>query len=142
MESFDIAIIGTGIAGTSLAYGLADRRSAVVLERESHAGYHSAGRSAAMFMESYGPPGVRALTRASREFYEAPPPWFTEVSLLKPRGALYVAMHGQEAELEGTYAELIATCPGLRPLDAQFTLALAPCLRPQLLQGTMLDGES
>ena len=58
MESFDIAIIGAGIAGASLAYRLvyrlADRRSVVVLERESQPGYHSTGRSAAMFMKSYG----------------------------------------------------------------------------------------
>ena len=88
MESFDIAIIGAGIAGASLAYRLADRRNVVVLERESQPGYHSTGRSAAMFMKSYGPPGVRALTRASREFYEAPPSGLTEVLLLTPRGAL------------------------------------------------------
>ena len=41
----------------------------------------STGRSAAMFMESYGPPAVRALTRASRAFYEQPPAGFADVPL-------------------------------------------------------------
>ena len=83
MREFDVAIVGAGIAGASLGYRLAGRRSVVVLERESQPGYHSTGRSAAMFMESYGPPMVRALTRASRVFYEHPPAGFTE-HLTKP----------------------------------------------------------
>ena len=37
-----------------------------LVEREPQPGYHSTGRSAAMYMPSYGPPAVRALTRASR----------------------------------------------------------------------------
>ena len=65
---FDIAIVGAGIAGASLAWRLAPNASVLLLERESQPGYHSTGRSAAMFMESYGPPQARALTRASRDF--------------------------------------------------------------------------
>ena len=44
----------------------------LVLEREAQPGYHSTGRSAALFMETYGTPAIRALTRASRAFYAAP----------------------------------------------------------------------
>ena len=50
MQSYDIAIIGGGIAGLSLAYFLGGRRSVVVLEQESALGYHSTGRSAAEFV--------------------------------------------------------------------------------------------
>ncbi|MDE2393949.1 MAG: FAD-dependent oxidoreductase, partial [Burkholderiales bacterium] len=66
MSDFDVAIVGAGIAGASLAARLAGRGRVLLLERESQPGLHSTGRSAAMFMESYGPPQVRALTRASR----------------------------------------------------------------------------
>ena len=97
MREFDIAIIGAGIAGASLAYRLASERSVLLLERESQPGYHTTGRSAAMFMESYGPPAIRALTRASRAFYEQPPSGFGDQPLLSPRGVLYLATHGQEA---------------------------------------------
>ena len=67
------AIIGAGIAGASVGYWLSQHESVLVLEREEQPGYHSTGRSAAMFIETYGPPLVRALTVGSRSFYEAPP---------------------------------------------------------------------
>jgi choline dehydrogenase-like flavoprotein len=88
---FDAAVVGAGIAGASFAYTLAPHARVLLLERESQPGMHSTGRSAAMFMESYGPPQVRALTRASRAFYTRPPSGFSEVPILSPRGALYVA---------------------------------------------------
>jgi len=106
MREFEVVIIGAGIAGASLAWRLAGRRSVLLLEREAQPGMHATGRSAAMFMESYGPPGVRALTRASRDFYEAPPAGFCERPLLQRRGVLYVATRGQQALLDQIGCEL------------------------------------
>ena len=74
----DFLIVGAGIAGASIGHFLAPHGRTVVLERESQPGYHSTGRSAALFMESYGTPQVRALTRASRAFLEAPPAGFAD----------------------------------------------------------------
>ena len=86
MQTCDVLIIGAGIAGASLAWRLSRAgRSVLLLEREAQPGTHSTGRSAAMFMESYGPPGVRALTRASRAFYLNPPAGFADQPLLHPR---------------------------------------------------------
>jgi len=138
MREFDILIVGAGIAGASLAWRLAGQRSVALLERESQPGYHSTGRSAAMFMETYGPPMVRALTRASRAFYERPPEGFAP-DLMQPRGVLYLATHGQEQELANTRKELLANCPGLQTLDARTTLAHVPCLRPDLVHGALYD---
>ncbi len=59
-----------------------------------------------MFMESYGPPAVRALTRASRAFFLHPPDGFSEVPLLGPRGAMYLAQTGQQEQLRALHAEL------------------------------------
>jgi len=138
MREFDILIVGAGIAGASLAWRLAGQRSVALLERESQPGYHSTGRSAAMFMETYGPPMVRALTRASRAFYEQPPEGFAP-DLMQPRGVLYLATHGQEQELAHTRKELVTNCPGLLTLDAGTTLAHVPCLRPELVHGALYD---
>ncbi len=139
---FDIAIIGAGIAGASVAARLAPSRSVVLLERESQPGYHSTGRSAAMFMESYGPPAVRALTRASRRFYQHPPDGFSDFPLLAERGALYLAYAGQEAELAQLRNELADTCPDLRTLQRDQAVALLPCLRPDDLVAGLLDPTS
>ncbi|MFZ5464238.1 MAG: FAD-dependent oxidoreductase, partial [Pseudomonadota bacterium] len=67
-----IAVIGAGIAGASAAYWISRQAPVIVLERESQPGYHATGRSAAMYVATYGPPTVRALTAASRAFYQAP----------------------------------------------------------------------
>ena len=59
--SFDIAVIGGGIAGVSAACELAAAGLVVMLlEQEEQLAHHTTGRSAAVFLESYGPPPVRA----------------------------------------------------------------------------------
>lgn len=139
MREYDLLIVGAGMAGASLAWRAAGQKSVLLLEREAQPGYHSTGRSAAMFMESYGPPAVRALTCASRAFYEQPPGGFATAPLMQPRGALYVATPGQEALMAQTRTELATSCPGLEVLDARATLARMPCLRPEMVHGALYD---
>lgn len=139
---FDILICGAGIAGASLAWRLAGRARVLLLERESQPGYHSTGRSAAMFMESYGPPQVRALTRASRAFLSRPPPGFAEVPLLHPRGVLYVATHAQRQRLEHTWREMCEAGQRVGRIDAQQALARVPCLRAQELAGAITEDDA
>ena len=139
MREFDLAIIGAGIAGASLAYRLAGERSVLLLERESQPGYHATGRSAAMFMESYGPPAVRALTRASRAFYEQPPDGFGDQPLLTPRGVLYLATHGQQALLQQMQRTLAASGSVLERLEAGAALARVGCLRPEVVHGALFE---
>jgi D-arginine dehydrogenase len=90
MTEVDFIVVGAGIAGASAAYWLCPHGRTVLLEREDQPGYHSTGRSAALFSETYGPPQVRALSRASRGFFERPPAGFTEHPILTPRGTLFV----------------------------------------------------
>src|ERR1700679_1439260 len=82
----DIIVIGAGIAGASVAAHLAETRRVLLLEREERPGYHSTGRSAALFTEIYGNATIRALTRASRDFLFDPPPGFSEGPLPRRRG--------------------------------------------------------
>lgn len=140
MQTWDVLIVGAGIAGASLAWRLAQTgRRVCVLERESQPGTHSTGRSAAMFMESYGPPGVRALTRASRAFYLAPPPGFADAPLLQPRHALFAALPEQLSALDALQAELAAAGTVLERLDAAALARAAPMLRPGRFGAGLLD---
>src|SRR3982751_2312099 len=117
-ERADFLVIGGGIAGASVGYWRAPHGRVVVLEREDQPGYHTTGRSAALFMESYGTPQVRALTMASRAFLEAPPEGFSEHPLLGERGAMMVAMPSQAAELDAFWQVLQSVSPRGRLLDA------------------------
>jgi D-arginine dehydrogenase len=141
-QAADFVIIGGGIAGASVGYFLAPHGRVVLLERESQPGYHSTGRSAALFLESYGTPQVRALTRASRAFLDTPPPGFAEHPVLAPRGCLLVAAPGQEQELEAHWDLLRAMTPHARRLTPAEALELVPVLRRERVIGAVLEPDA
>ena len=91
MDRFEVVIVGGGIAGASLGAEIADRRRTLIVEAESHCGYHSTGRSAAFYLESYGGAQVAKLTAASHAFLESPPPDFSDRGFLRTRGDLHVS---------------------------------------------------
>lgn len=133
-SSCDFLIIGGGIAGASIGYWLAAHGRVALLERESQPGYHTTGRSAALYMASYGTTQVRALTLASRAFFDRPPPGFAEVPILRPRGAMLVATPDQAQLLDEHCEVLHTTSPLSRRLNRDQTVALVPVLRaPQVL---------
>lgn len=138
----DFLVIGAGIAGAAAAYWLAPHGRVVVLERESQPGFHSTGRSAALFMESYGTPQVRALTMASRAFLQHPPEGFSEHPLLGPRGALLVGSPGQSAALEEHWNILRPMSEHARQLSAAQTLAMVPVLRPEKIIGGVYEPDA
>ncbi len=138
----DFIVIGGGIAGASIAHWLAPHGSVVLLEREEQPGYHSTGRSAALFMESYGPPQVRALTLASRAFFEQPPAGFSDHPVLSPRGAMIVAAPDQSARLDEHWEVLKATSPTARRLSASQARALVPVLRADRLLGAVHEPDA
>lgn len=141
-ETADFIVIGAGIGGASIAYWLAQRARVVVLEGEAHPGYHSTGRSAALFMESYGPPQVRALTRASLDFFRNPPAGFCEHALLSPRGAFVFAGPGEEAALAAHEASVRQTSSAVERLDARAALEFLPVLRPDAVIGGVLEKDA
>ena len=71
-HAFDAIVIGAGIAGATVAAHLSADRRVALIEAEEAAGYHSTGRSAAIWIQNYGPPDVRVLTGLSRGFFEHP----------------------------------------------------------------------
>ena len=138
----DFLIVGAGIAGASVGHFLAPHGRTVVLERESQPGYHSTGRSAALFMESYGTPQVRALTLASRAFLDAPPADFADGPILSPRGALLVAAPGQQSELAALWQVMQSVSPRGRLLDADGARELVPVLRREHVLGAVFEPDA
>lgn len=138
----DFLILGAGIAGASIGHFLSPHARCVMLERESQPGYHSTGRSAAQFIASYGPPQVRALTRASESFFRHPPPGFADMPLLSPRGLLTVAGEAEMTHLEEAWATLEKTSPRGQRLSAQEALAMVPVLRPEKVMAAIYEPDS
>jgi len=138
----DFIVIGAGIAGASVASWLAPHARVVVLEREQQPGYHATGRSAALFMEGYGTPQVRALTRASRGFLEHPPHGFADHLLLTPRGALFVATETQRELLEQRWELLLSNKTNGRRMSSSETCALVSVLRPECVSGSVYETDA
>lgn len=139
MIEADFIIIGAGIAGASTGYWLSRHGRVVVLERESHPGYHSTGRSAALYTAAYGTPQVRALTVASRAFFDQPPEGFCEHPLLTPRGEMTVDFDNNPAELQRQYLSAKASVPQMQLLDADEACARLPILRRDKVHGALYD---
>lgn len=139
MTQVDFLVVGAGMAGASTAYFLAPRGKVVVLERESQPGYHSTGRSAALFSETYGSDQVRVLSHASRAFFEHPPEGFCDVPILTPRPVLMVAAPGDEATLEVELAAMRRVTPEVSRLSAAEVLARVPVLRPETTGDAILE---
>ena len=134
---FDILVIGAGIAGAAVAFFAAPHARVALLEREAMPGLHATGRSAAMFMESYGPDSVRALTRASRAFLEQPQA--DGRPLITPRGALYIATQERTDTLHALHAALRAEGAIAHLLDRAAARARVPVLRPEAAALALLD---
>jgi D-arginine dehydrogenase len=137
-DQFDICVIGGGMAGLSVSAGLAGRHRVVLLEREPHFAYHSTGRSAALFAESYGNAPIRALTRASREFLLGS----RDAPFTLPREALFAAAAGRMEPLLELHAQLSAFSSAIRLLDTSAALKRCPILRPSAVEAAVLDPDA
>lgn len=139
MQSFDIIVIGAGIAGASAAARLADSARVLVLEREAQPGYHSTGRSAALFHDTYGKGPVIRLTRASRPFYETPPDGFTDHALLTPRGVLVFGTNAQKPKLQAALDEVLKAGAHAELVDRKRALEIVPVLRPEAVDAAVWE---
>lgn len=142
MECCDVIVVGAGIAGASAAYELAASGSVIVLERESQPGYHTTGRSAAQFLETYGNSVIRRLTRASRAFFFTPPDGFAEQPLLSARPALFIAREDQLDELARFEDEVRNLTPNVERLSAHRTKEIVPILKEAYVASSVIEPEA
>ncbi len=139
MSDADVIIIGGGIAGASLACFLSPHARVLVLEAESHVSYHSTGRSAAFFSESYGGPCVQPLTLASKAFLFSPPNDFAEAPLVRPRGALHIARQDQQDIAANMLQDYGPMSPNLQMIGKADVDELAPMMKPDWAMNGIYD---
>lgn len=128
--AFDIAVIGAGMAGASLAAAIGGRARVLLLEAEEHPGYHATGRSAAFWTESYGGPGVQPLTTASG-------PLLCSLGVLTARGALTLGRTGEEAQVAAFVERYRAAGVEMHVLDRAAVARRVPGLRPEWTCGAL-----
>jgi len=134
VNNSDILVIGGGIAGLSAAAALSNHARVAVIEAEEQIGYHSSGRSATMLHYALGDRLVRALTLASRSFFENPPASFGDVPLGRRMPVLVHAREDEREALDALEAELELFAE-LERLDAQGVHELCPLLNEKATHG-------
>jgi D-arginine dehydrogenase len=128
MNDADIAIIGAGIAGASLAAAIGDAARVVLIEAEAQPGYHSTGRSAAFWSETYGGPAIQPLTSASEKFLD-------DGGFLGPRGALMIADSSKRALLDDFLSGFEGSGVALTRIERSRLAAIVPALLPRWTSG-------
>ena len=141
MKHADVIIIGAGIAGVSAGFELSRDASVVILEQESHPGYHATGRSAAVYAASYGSEitALYALVQASWEFFDKPPEGFADYPLCHPRGVLYIAENAHVDELKQYYQEMKERNPDITWVNRDFIKSKFPPLRDNYAEAAVYD---
>ncbi|WP_404334282.1 NAD(P)/FAD-dependent oxidoreductase [Sphingomonas sp. MMS12-HWE2-04] len=127
MSRYDVAIVGAGIAGASLAAELGPEVRVLLLEAEDRPGYHATGRSAAFWSETYGGPGIQPLTTASGPLLRAG-------GHLDPLGALHIGRDGEAAAIDAFLARFEGSGVELRSVDPR---AYLPGLRREWTLGVL-----
>jgi len=135
---FDAVVIGAGIAGATAAAAIAADRRVALVEAEEAPGYHTTGRSAALWTENYGPADVRHLTRLSRAFFEHPPAGFTETALMQPRGTVFVATAAQMP----VFREILAGATGVQEIPIAELRRMVPAVRPGYAAAAMHERDA
>ena len=126
-SAFDVAVIGAGIVGGSVAAGLSATHRVALLEAEDQAGYHTTGRSAAIWVLNYGPPEVRVLTGLSRDFFKNPPSDIGTDHLAVDRDVMYLAPADQQSYLDALIAQNLGV--------EEISMARAKELCPAIIDG-------
>lgn len=118
--TYDVVIVGGGIAGLSLASALAGKCRVALVEAEQTLGYHTSARSARQLIPSYGPPVVQELTMRTLELIGTKEGTRPEPVLSPRRFMLIGDEEAVQQQASGfmhriSHAEALEICPALKP---------------------------
>ncbi len=119
----DFLVIGGGIAGLSAGARLSTMGIVTVLEGEDALGYHSSGRSAALFEANYGSGPTVALSRASADYFVS-----AHGGYLTPRGLMLIAGADEKPGFEADAIEL-----GMSAISVEAAMEHFPVLNPDVV---------
>jgi len=128
----EIIIIGGGIAGISAAAHLSSLGEVVVLEAEEVIGYHATGRSAAIYVGSYGNLTINELNTASLPFFSEP-----SHQLLSRRDFMLLANKNQKLAFEKDIKSL-----DLNEISIEMALGKVPILNSSALAFAAVTSET
>ena len=141
-KKFDIIVLGSGIAGISIASELSEYLNVCVLEKEGLISYHSTGRSLAFYLESYGNEVIRQLTSASKNFFYNRIDTTSKNILIKKRGVIHIANKFQTIKLKNLYETLTKNNKNFKILNKLQTMELLPCLNDEYVDSSIYDSEA
>lgn len=134
----DFLVIGAGVSGAAAGAELAALGSVTMVEMEERPGYHSSGRSAALYTPNYGPPVVRAIIALSMDFYRDTTTGFATNPLLSPRQAITFVGPGHEDRIDG-FMKLATAATPVQEISPEKACEMAPLLRREVVGRAMLD---
>lgn len=130
--TYDVVIVGGGIAGLSLASTLAGSCSVALVEAEQQLAYHTSSRSARQLIPSFGPPVVQELTVRTLDLISARDAALP-VPVLAPRSFMLVG--DEETVRSGSSSRM-------RMISPAEALELCPVLVPGSFSAAGLDNGS
>ncbi len=134
----DCVVIGAGIAGATAAAHLSADRKVVLIEAEEAAGYHTSGRSAALWVANGGPEYERTLAQESFAFLSSPPPGFAAAPILTERPAAFAVPPGQLGDLHA----MLSTRGNVREISVAALREMIPAIRPDYPAAAALETEN
>ena len=137
-QTADVIVIGAGMAGASAAAEMTRGAKVIVLESEAQPGHHSTGRSAAIFIQSYGNAVIRQLNRGSRPLLESHPFDPEGGGVLSPRGILTIAGAAEHDRLD----RLLADNPSVEEIAPAEAVKRVPILRPGPIERAAYEADA
>ena len=139
MTSADVVIVGGGIVGSSIAYHLTEAgcRNVVVIERETHQGKGSTGKSMGGVRAQFATPVNIRMSLYSIPFFAAFEEAMGHTAGYRPQGYLFVATKRSHLDYlaENYRQQVLAGLKTVRLLDPYEVTHLAPELRSSDILG-------